>query len=252
MVNLVLPEPLGSLVTELLEGSLAIHLTVVDAKGKMIVIEFDSQGTLYIKQSPMGVLTNEPQLEIQYQLLSNWTNAQFDSDGVNFPVPGGFDPIARFQRLALLNLAANFYPFRDESYSPWDGTNATSGKSQMVQLQILLTKVTLPLAINYNNQLEFDDPELNLTEPIEKDRTQYTLLRDHTNRKVYYNSPYDQTLRSLSIDYLKVRRPRLGVYGIPLNAFKDWFKDVSGSMPQAAGQFGTAGQFMATAGKAGK
>jgi hypothetical protein len=60
--------------------------------------------------------------------------------------------------------------------------------------------------------------------------------------RFYYSTPYDLTLRSLSLNYLKIRRPRVGVYGIPLNAFKDWSKDVSGSMPMSASQFGTAGQ----------
>jgi penicillin V acylase-like amidase (Ntn superfamily) len=168
---------------QLLAGSLAIHLTIVDATGAMIVIEFDSLGNLLTKVSPMGVLTNEPQLEVQYALLANYTAAKFQTPGPDFPVPGGFDPVARFQRMALLNYAANYYPYQSESYSPWDGSNVTSGKSQMVQVYNLLNKVSLPLAINYINQLEYDDPSLNLTTPTEKDRTQYLVLRDHTNLK---------------------------------------------------------------------
>ncbi len=114
----------------------------------------------------------------------------------------------RFQRLYQLNQAVGILPYQPapprSSYSPLNAY--TPGKPELVEAMNIIQKVCcflssplihsslpsrllhfglkveLPLGVNYISQLE--------TGPsVELDQVQWTVLRDHSNLVLYFNSP---------------------------------------------------------------
>ncbi|GAX83226.1 hypothetical protein CEUSTIGMA_g10652.t1 [Chlamydomonas eustigma] len=211
-------------------GSLnTLHFHIVDANGNDLVLEFEHDtGVLLLRDNPLGILTNEPQLPEQLQLLALYMketqNVTALADGTlmtNYvTLPGAFDPISRFQRLALLNSVVNVYPYSSTpkaSYSPYFGI--TPGKPELITVMLMLQKVTLPLSINYNSQLE-TSPSIG-----SQDRTQWTVLRDHTDKVLYFNSPTSPQYQALDIKVL-ARRYKKGVRILKVhNGAEQWFKD---------------------------
>lgn len=115
-VNLVnAPAPLLNIVTPL-------HWIITDETGRCVVIE-PTTATLSIKENPVGVMTNTPQLEWHIQNLRNYLNvnpaqcppAKFGSfEATPFSqgtgtsgLPGGYTPPERFVRAAFFKEHTN-------------------------------------------------------------------------------------------------------------------------------------------------
>lgn len=93
------------------------HFTVMDATGRMVVIE-PSQSPLKLRENPLGVLTNHPNFEAQLRKMEDYVTftPQFEAGSVplnTFHVttgrlsgkktpPGAYSPSARFVRAAYM------------------------------------------------------------------------------------------------------------------------------------------------------
>jgi len=229
VVNFELPGPLQATVLSALGKLNTLHFHIVDAKGNDLVLEFEHDtGVLLIRDNPLGILTNEPQLPEQYDLLAQYLketqNVTTLADGTPMQnyvtLPGAFDPISRFQRLAILNSVVNVYPYSSTpkaSYSPYFGM--TPGKPELIEVMLMLQKVTLPLSLNYDSQLE-TSPSIGSL-----DRTQWTVLRDHTDKVIYFNSPTSPQYQALDIKVL-AKRYKKGLRMLKVHSGAgNWYKD---------------------------
>lgn len=102
-------------------GALPLHITVHDAKGDSLVIEF-VKGKVYVYDNPLGVLTNSPPFPWHTTYLSNFVNLsavnvpevdlggleikQFGQGSGMVGLPGDFTPPSRFVRMVALTQSA--------------------------------------------------------------------------------------------------------------------------------------------------
>ncbi|RHX98690.1 hypothetical protein DYB25_000592 [Aphanomyces astaci] len=183
-----------------------LHLPIHDASGKSIVVEF-IKGKLHMYDNPAGVLTNDPPFLEQLALVAHHDSTVTGTQDLTFQ--GGYTPIERFQRLTFLNRhgAAAFLP--NTSYSV-----ATPDQAAVSAAVHIINTVTIPTAYLGGSGA-----------------TQYTLVRDHVARVLYFRSNENQVLRS--IDLTKID------FGDPTNRralsvnFGNWHVDVTADALQS-------------------
>ncbi|ETW00477.1 hypothetical protein H310_07094 [Aphanomyces invadans] len=178
-----------------------LHLPIHDASGKSIVIEF-LNGTVNVYDNPAGVLTNDPPFLEQLELVAAHDEAAGTND---FTFSGGYSPTERFQRLTFLNRhgATKFLP--NTSYSI-----ATPDQAAISAAVHIINTVTIPAPF-----IDFGEA------------TQYTLVRDHKARVLYFRSNENQVLRSMDltkIDFGDASNRR----ALSVN-YGEWHVDVTGA-----------------------
>jgi choloylglycine hydrolase len=102
-------------------GDLPVHISVHDARGKSLVIEYVA-GQLHVYDNPLGVITNAPTFDWMLTNLNNYINLspvnvpqrelhgmtlkQFGQGSGMVGLPGDFSPPSRFVRMVSLTQAA--------------------------------------------------------------------------------------------------------------------------------------------------
>lgn len=168
-----------------------VHVTVHDASGKSLVIEF-LDGKQHIYDNPIGVMTNYPNFPWHLDNLRNYvklfppTNAlPIEMEGINLSqtgegsglvgIPGDWTPPSRFVRLAYFKLFA------------------TPGKTAADAVNLgehLFNTVDIPLGgIRSSNN-------------IATDYTQWVVIKDLTNVCFYYRTYENMALRSIDLKAL--------------------------------------------------
>ncbi|KAF0687072.1 Aste57867_21153 [Aphanomyces stellatus] len=192
-----------------------LHVSVHDAAGQSIVIEF-LNGTVHIYDNPNGVLTNQPPLHDQLALLAAHDKKQGTTD-VAFP--GGYDAVQRFQRLSLLNRHANAHFLRNTSYSV-----ATPDQAAVAAALHILDTVIIPTAhvpiFNIGGM-----PSAYEASPF---ATQYTVVRDHKNLRVFFRSTENQVLKSIDLTKIDFGNPA-NRKALPVEA-GEWHVDVTAAV----------------------
>lgn len=167
-----------------------LHYVVHDDTGASVVMEWLA-GSLHIHNSAVGVLTNCPAFDWHLTNLRNYINltpinvSPTTVDGLSFAalgqgsgllgLPGDSTPPSRFvQTAAALHLAIK----------PADAREA------ITLAQKILNRVDIPVGL-------VRDPGPEGT--AHGDRTQWAVIRDHTNRTMYWRSYHDMTLRSFDL-----------------------------------------------------
>ncbi|EQC37792.1 hypothetical protein SDRG_04816 [Saprolegnia diclina VS20] len=175
------------------ESSYPLHVAVHDAAGHSLVIEF-LNGTMHLYDNPNGVMTNAPPLTTHLATLK--------AKGVD-TIPGGYDSIARFQRLSALNHYATQAYDANTSYSV-----STPEQADVSLALHLIDTVTIP-------------------EPAQAhgDATQYSVVRDHTRKKLYFKSTENQVLRTIDLGHIDFNDPSTRK-SLPVT-FGKWFVDVT-------------------------
>lgn len=188
---------LVALKNPILQVVLPLHFIVSDETGDTIVLESSASG-LHLKENPVRVMTNSPELEWHLKNLNNYIGLQtqnFSNSAFNeftahpfgqgsgtFGLPGGFTGPERFVRMAFLR--ANIK--KNQGYDALL-TNTLS----------LLETVTIPKGVNVKNDGSID-------------YTQYKAFYD-TKKRSYFFRPYTQSETyqlTLTEELLSLEQPK--------------------------------------------
>ena len=164
-----------------------IHLAIHDAEGKSLVIEF-IDGKMQVYDNPIGVLTNDPPFPWQVTNLNNYINlsavnaksATFDGTVLGgagqgtglLGIPGDWTPPSRFVRIAL---------FKNFLERPM---NAKAGAIAAIHL---LNTVDIPFGGVRSSQNKATD------------FTQWVVIKDLTNKVLYYRTYSDPNVQSFEL-----------------------------------------------------
>ncbi|GLD98868.1 hypothetical protein PINS_up007586 [Pythium insidiosum] len=150
-------------------GRLPLHVSVRDASGQSLVIEF-LKGKTKLYDNINEVLTNDPPLTKQLEAL--------EENGLKH-YPGGYGSDERFLRLSVLNRGAYFGYFGGQpEFSYMAGTEEQQGVAAAVHL--INTVVRVP----------------------NDEATQWSVIRDHGRRKLYVQTTQNQVLRQVDLNAL--------------------------------------------------
>lgn len=164
-----------------------IHLAIHDAEGKSLVIEF-IDGKMEVHDNTVGVLTNDPPFAWQVTNLDNYINLSainaktITLDGTVLGVtgqgtgmlgiPGDWTPPSRFVRIAL---------FKNFIETPIDADGGTLAAIH------LLNTVDIPYGAIQSAQAKASD------------FTQWIVIKDLTNKILYYRTYADPNLKSFRL-----------------------------------------------------
>ena len=171
-------------------GAPTAHVALHDTTGQNLVLEFVG-GEQKIYDNPNGVMTNAPTFDWQIINLSNYLNLKADNapatkigplqlkppgQGSGFlGMPGDWTPPSRFVRTTALVRYAD---------QPTDAAHAINLSEH------ILNAVDIPLgAIR-----EVIDGK------VYSDYTQWALIKDLSNKRLYYRSYEDLSLKSVGLD----------------------------------------------------
>ncbi|MHC9001566.1 choloylglycine hydrolase family protein [Enterococcus bulliens] len=188
---------LVALKNPILQVVLPLHFIVSDETGDTIVLESSASG-LHLKENPVRVMTNSPELEWHLKNLNNYIGLQtqnFSNSAFNeftahpfgqgsgtFGLPGGFTGPERFVRMAFLR--ANIQ--KNQGYDALL-TNTLS----------LLETITIPKGVNVKNDGSID-------------YTQYKAFYD-TKKRSYFFRSYTQSETyqlTLTEELLSLEQPK--------------------------------------------
>ncbi|CCI11332.1 unnamed protein product [Albugo candida] len=179
-----------------------LHVSIHDAERKTLVIEFIS-GKMVLYNHLNEVLTNDPPLDEQIALEEE----HFNEDKT---LPGGYSSIARYQRVFRLNQLVRM------GYSVLTNASYLQGTTEQIAVSMayhILNTVVLP--------------------PIEiKTATQWTIIRDHKRRKVYFQSTQNQVPRLVDLYAIDFQNPSSRGM-IPITA-GTWYQNVTSLLQDPA------------------
>ena len=178
-----------------LEPSSVVHWRIGEPSGREVVMEI-VDGQIHFYENTIGVLTNSPGFEWHMANMNNYVNLRPGSapnyrlgdveleplggSSALLGLPGDFTPPSRFVRAALFR---NTAPQR------------ATGFETVLQALHLLNNFDVPIAVE--NPDEHSLPSA----------TQWTSAIDLTNRRVYYKTAYNNSIRCIdlaTIDFGKV------------------------------------------------
>ena len=175
-----------------------VHWRITEPSGRQVVVEIVNQ-QVRLHENPLGVLTNSPELTWHLTNLNNYVNLAsgsihqreigsldlkaFGGGSGLHGLPGDMTPPSRFVRAAFFQSTA---PRLD------------SPERTVVQAFHLLNNFDIPVGI------QFSDKDL---APDMPSATQITIATDLANRRLYYRTMYNSTIRCIdlhSIDFDRV------------------------------------------------
>lgn len=168
-----------------------VHWRITEPSGRQVVLEIiDGVATFY--DSPLGVIANSPNFEWHMTNLNNYVNLypgtapttvfgpiklRSLSGGTGLHgLPGDFSSPSRFVRAAFFKTFA---------------IPQKTGSDTVAQSFHILNNVDVPFGTAYNvGTAKFDMPSA----------TQWTIATDITNRKLYYHTMYNRTVRRIDMN----------------------------------------------------
>jgi choloylglycine hydrolase len=174
-----------------------LHAAVHDARGNNIVVEFIN-GETKIYDNPIGVMTNKPTFDWQLTNLRNYVNLDpYDKEGKTIAgvkvnpagsgtgwlgMPGDWSPPSRFVRTVMIV----------------DSADPVNNAAEAVNLaEHILNAVDIPMGVIKTMHLENKDMI---------DYTQWIVIKDLTNRVMYFRSYQDLTLKKVDMKKLNFNR----------------------------------------------
>lgn len=181
-----------------LDALAVVHWRIADASGKQVVLEFED-GVPLVYENAVGVITNAPSFDWHLTNLNNYVNL-FSGDAPDkmmgefrvspiggnsgfLGLPGDATPPSRFVRAAFYKATAPL--------------QATAEKTVM-QCFHILNNFDIPIGTEHKVGKAPDLPSA----------TQWTSVIDLTNRKVYYKTFHNSTIRCIdlsNINFAKVK-----------------------------------------------
>lgn len=185
------------------------HWRFADASGRQTVLEIvDGEPRFF--ENRLGVLTNSPGFEWQLTNLNNYVNlhagsaavqrlgdeqlAPFGAGSGMLGLPGDVTPPSRFVRAAFYQCSAPLC--------------ATAEEAAMQGFRIL-NNFDIPIGVEF---------AAGQTPPDIPGATQWTSVADMANRKLYYRTMYDSTIRLFELD--EIDFARIGYRSEPLDAVR--------------------------------
>jgi choloylglycine hydrolase len=174
-----------------------LHAAVHDAGGNNIVVEFIN-GETKIYDNPIGVMTNKPTFDWQLTNLRNYVNLDpYDKEGKTIAgvkvnpagsgtgwlgMPGDWSPPSRFVRTVMIVNSAD----------------PVNNAAEAVNLaEHILNAVDIPMGVIKTRHLESKDMI---------DYTQWIVIKDLTNKVLYFRSYQDLTLKKVDMKKLNFNR----------------------------------------------
>ena len=181
--------PFGGVRIVALEKTSVVHWRIGEPSGRQVVLEIVG-GVPHFYENEVGVLTNAPGFEWQLTNLNNYVNLYPGDapvrrlDGVTLRptggnsgflgLPGDATPPSRFVRAAFYRATA---PQR------------ATGFETVQQCLHLLNNFDIPIGIEHP---EGECPDI-------PSATQWTSAIDLTNRRIYYKTAYNNTIRCIDL-----------------------------------------------------
>lgn len=203
-----------------LRGIPPLHIAAHDADGKNIVIEF-LDGKTIIHDNPIGVMTNRPNFDWQMNNLRNYVNltpkdkepvtingTKIEPTGVGsgmLGLPGDWTPPSRFVKTALTINAA---------LTPKNADEAVNLAEHIINI-VDIPKGVIKEKIN---------PFITLY-----GYTQWVVIKDLTNKVLYYRSYDDMTLRSIDLKKLNLEAGA-AIKALPIESKKNTIIDMTNSL----------------------
>ncbi|CAK4628928.1 hypothetical protein LEN26_020140 [Aphanomyces euteiches] len=174
---------------------LPLHISVHDAFGASIVIEF-LHGTMYIVDNPLGVLTNEPAFDDQ---LANLASSS--------AIPGGYSSSDRFVRLVHFNRMSN-----EDTYDVLTSfTAASQAQSGVARALHVLNTVVQPIISSTF-------------------ATEWIVVRDHQRRYIYIQDTESSLLRRIDLNALDFHDVSKKQTWIIAQVGRAWYVDATDQM----------------------
>lgn len=174
------------------------HWRITELSGRQVVVEIVNQQVM-VHENPLGVLTNSPEFTWHLTNLNNYVNLAsgsihqreiglldlkaFGGGSGLHGLPGDMTPPSRFVRAAFFQSTAPELEYPEQTVK---------------QAFHLLNNFDIPIGI------QFSDSDL---VPDMPSATQITIVTDLQNRRLYYRTMYNSTIRCIdlrSIDFDRV------------------------------------------------
>ena len=173
--------------------ALTVHWRIAEPSGRVVVLEIIDGMPLFY-ENPLGTITNAPEFTWHLTNLDNYINLQSGtiaptvfgpiklrsiSNGTGLlGLPGDFSSPSRFVRASFLKNYSLTQP------------NAANAVKQAFHI---LNNFDVPFGTAYKTgTAKFDMPSA----------TQWTIASDITNRKIYYHTMYNRTIRRIDMSQI--------------------------------------------------
>lgn len=220
---------------------LPLHFIVTDALGQSLVIEL-VDGVMTVHASTDGVLTNAPTYGWQRTNLQSYVGlrlagAQTSVASEGPPVGEGLlgmpgDPMSpsRFVRAFTLRQGFGLLPSDGQGWLPAPGGNGYADAEQTA-VTVAMQLVQIVMATPYGTLLVA--PASPGDPPTVGDWTMWSIVRDHTNRRLYFTTAFNGIMRRIDLDRLSFDplpgQPTLR--SLPLQPTSlPWFEDATASL----------------------
>ena len=174
-----------------------VHWRITEPSGRQVVVELVNQ-EVKIHENPWGVLTNSPEFTWHLTNLNNYVNLvtgsihqhavglfnlmAFGGGSGLHGLPGDMTPPSRFVRAAFF-----------QSTAP----RLETPEQTIAQAFHLLNNFDIPIGIQFN--------DTNLV-PNMPSATQITVATDLPNRRIYYRTMYNSTIRCIDLNTIDFDR----------------------------------------------
>ena len=189
--------------------SSTVHWRITEPNGRQVVLEFkDGEPIFY--ENPLGVLTNSPELPWHLKNLNNYINLMPGSMGDRewgditlrpfgggsgmLGLPGDMTPPSRFVRAAFLQQTAPIL--------------ANTEKTVILAFH-LLNNFDIPIGMQMQEGQRV---------PNQPSATQWTIASDLQNKRLYYKTMYNATIRCIDLQRIDFKKVSYQV--APLDAVK--------------------------------
>lgn len=189
--------------------SSTVHWRITEASGRQAVLEIVNKQVKFY-ESELGVLTNSPGYDWHITNLNNYTNLSagpittrkvgnltltaFGGGGGLHGIPGDMTPPSRFVRAAFFQATA---PKMD-----------TTEKAVMQAFHIL-NNFDIPIGVQFSEGQQVPDIP---------SATQWTVATDIANRKIYYRTMHNSTIRCIDLKAINFEKVKYQL--APLDAEK--------------------------------
>lgn len=205
-------------VNPLLKGVPPLHVALSDATGKSLVIEF-ADGKMNVYDNPFGVLTNSPAFPWQLTNLRNYVNLDavdakaIVTDGVTLPPTG--------HGAGMLGLPADSTPPSRFVRTFFNTRFAAPAKD---------APAAVNLALHILNAVDIPQGTDRLSgKTMTGDLTQWTVIKDLTNRVLYFRSYFDLSPKAIDLKKLDFS-PGAPARSISIVGSTDTVEDVTSKM----------------------
>lgn len=197
-----------------LGGPAPVHLTVIDKRGKAIVVQY-LKGELKIFDNPLRVLTNAPSFDWHMTNLRNYINLSAVAlpakkiENLDFKpigagsgllgIPGDYTPPSRFVRAVAYTQTARKTPDGDET---------------VYEVFRILDNFNLPLGT-----AEGPDASPELLKGM-RSSTIWTTAADTKNLKLYYHTQHNRKVRMVDMKRIDFSPNTMGLKRFPLDKKK--------------------------------